>query len=289
MRRSRFSGVALLTVLTAASAFASCADDGAEANESGGGDTETPGNQDSDTSGDDSKGPACEPDGGALGQPCDKENLCDCDHICGYQAFGEAVDGGEAVTNYCFLRCDPKAPDCGANHACVPRPGERSLCLPTGRITAGQFEAKVFSATAQATAEDTNLDQEIAGSLGGEAFPAKNAAVGVYDPKTKTHHLIVVMGGTGGDIWTLDVRVPQKKWTPGTWKVGGFSAALFRSGSKPPQLWYEAEAVRGTLKIEAAPAPCETGGDACEPMRASFDLELVGMRTEIKASQQPKR
>lgn len=279
--------VVLSAVFSSTLVFFSCEDGGGS--EAASGDTETADAEGTDSDDDGVEGPACQADGGALGQECDKENLCDCDHICGYQAFGETVDGGEAVTNYCFERCNPDAPDCEPNFACVSRPGERSLCLPTGRIVAQQFEAKVFTATAQATAEDSTLDQKITGSLGGQAFPGKNAAVGVYDPKTKTYHVIVVMPAQGGYSWTFDLRVPQKKWTPGQWKVGGFSAGLFLSGGKPPRLWYEADAIRGTLEIESAPQPCAVGGDECQPMRGAFDLELLGMHTEIKASQPPQR
>lgn len=289
MMRRDFRVLVLTTVIGSTGLFSACnGGDAGEAN-SAGGDTETAHGQDTDTNDGDAAGPACQPDGAALGQPCDKENLCDCDHICGYQVFGETVDGGEAVTNYCFERCDPEAPDCEPNHVCVPRPHERSLCLPTGRIAVEQFEAKVFAPTGKATAEDSKIDQAIGGSLGGVAFPVKNAAVGVYDPKTKTYHVMVVMPAQGGYSWTLDLRVPKKKWTPGTWKVGGFSAGLFISGGKPPRLWYEADAVRGTLEIESAPEPCAAGGDECRPMTGAFDLELLGMHTEIKASQQPKR
>lgn len=256
---------------------------------SGGGDpTDTTTDSDSDTGTDPSStDPLCDQAGGQLGDVCDLDALCDCDHLCGYQLWSEKQDGGKAVAHQCYARCEVDGAACdGPQEACVPRGKQPAVCLPTGQLSIPSFEIKVFAQGAKTTASDLVQGDNLSGSLGGRTLPTGYADGGVVTKDNKNVVLaFLIAEPSATQMWLLEVILPAGKWKPGTYKVGGFSATLLRSELGPKgavqKTFYEASAAAGTLTLSVTPQPC-TESEGCPVARGGLSLDLLGLPTELQ-------
>ncbi|MCU0662474.1 MAG: hypothetical protein MUC50_09140 [Myxococcota bacterium] len=230
--------------------------------------------------------PACDESGGLLGDPCDLEELCDCDHLCGYQLWSEEKDGGTAVGYQCVARCEVDGPSCeGEEEVCVPRGEQPAVCLPTGSISIANFGLKLFQQGVKTTAQDLVTGSQATGSLGGQTLPKDFGAWGVASKDGKTVALAFVLAkASAQEIWLLELILPAGKWTPGTYKVGGFSATLLRSelgdNGAIQKTFHEAFVAAGTLTLTKTPQACAQS-TGCESASGSLALQLLGLQVEL--------
>ena len=233
----------------------------------------------------------CEAGGGNAGDECDENDLCNCDNVCGDQLFEAEEEAAQALITYCFKKCSVPNQDCGKEtQACAPvdadipvEEAELGVCVPIGAFAASDFEMPIFQAGVEVKPAEWVLTNKVNAKMGDTNLPKSNAAAGMVSKDGSTYQLSFVLAASAEELWSLVINVPQDRWEPGSYKVGGFKAHLYHSKGTGEnlKLWYEGSAATGTLELTNTPTPCAGGGQACAKARGTVQLGILGFRTGI--------
>lgn len=285
--------------------FSNACDDSDDDDSGSSGDTDNDTDTDSDGDGDaddTDTGPGMveiecdEKDGQETGEKCSREDLCNCDNICGYQVINQEILGKKSSSNYCFARCEPENFQCpGETDICWEVPRKPAFCAATGKINADAFELKLFALSVKRPADENYIgDLKIVASMDGEKLPDKNWGIAKKVRKRYTSLFFNMYreyqkdGTDRVEAWLFTITMTNKKWGKGEFLVenNDFTGVLTHTDyevGKPEEgrYWLESSAYEGKLKITQAPEPCTDRVECDSIVKGSLsNIKLVSTKYE---------